>query len=107
MNENISVNDIFTKLQATARQHGISLTYTNMQVYLKLCEYAEESSVSAISGINGVRFNVTVAELAAYCSVSPRIITVTLRKLNDCGVIKYTTNKPYPSVVTLFKQYCE
>lgn len=107
MNDNISVNEIFTKLQSAAKEHGLNLTYTNMKVYLKLLEYAEESEVGAIRGRSGVRFNVTVTKLAAYCSVSPRIVTETLRTLNSCGVIKYVTNKPDPSIVTLIQRFDE
>lgn len=107
MNENISVNEIFTKLQTVAKAHGLSLTYTNMKVYLKLLEYSEESDVGAIRGRSGVRFNVTVTKLAAYCSVSPRIVTETLRTLNSCGVIKYVKNTPDPSVITLIQRFDE
>lgn len=107
MKERISVNDILTRVQAAAKQNGVSLTYTNNRVYLQLLEYVKDNSGIVIHDVKGIRFHVTTHELAQYCSVSPRIITESLRKFNKCGIIKYTTNRPNPSVVLLYKQFFE
>lgn len=103
----VCVNDILTKIQAVAQKKGIRLTYTNMRVYLKLIEYVEENKNTdvVVNYYNSFRFNLTTAEFAKYCSVAPRMVTDTLNKLNKCGVIKYTTNVPNPSVVILMKRY--
>lgn len=105
----VCVNDILTKIQAVAQKKGIRLTYTNMRVYLKLVEYAEENkdTDTVVNYLNSVRFNITTAGFAEYCSVAPRMVTDTLNKLKECGVIKYTTNAPNPSVVMLMKRYYE
>lgn len=105
----INVNDILAKVQAEARKKGEALTYTNMRVYLKLIEYAKENcnKDTVVDYRNGIKFNLTTAGFSKYCDVAPRMITDTLNKLNECGVIKYTINKPKPSVVILFKNFFE
>lgn len=107
MKEKVHVNDILTRVQAAAKQNGVNLTYTNNKVYLALLNYAKDKNDEVINGAKGIRFHVTTHEFAKYCSVSPRIVTESLRKFSDCGVIKYTTNRPYPSVVTLYKYFYE
>lgn len=109
MNEKTSVNDILIRIQAAAREHDINLTYTNMKVYLRLLDYAEEykNSIETVSDFHGIRFDVTTLVLARYCSVAPQTITESLRKLKDCGIITYITNKPNPSTVKLYKRYYE
>lgn len=109
MIEKTSVNDILIRIQAAAREHDINLTYTNMKVYLKLLDYAKDyrQSIEVIEDFHGMRFDVTTHVLARYCSVAPRTITESLHKLKDCGIISYTTNKPNPSTVKLYKRYYE
>ena len=103
MSKRASVNDILIRIQAIATENGIKLTYTNMTVYLKLIDYAEENSEKDLPV--WTRFSVKTLVLAEYCSVSPRIITETLKKLHNCGIIRYSVKHPYPSVVTLYKKY--
>lgn len=110
MSEKISVNEILLRLQTAAKENDISLTYTNNLVYLKLLEYAQENKEKhdvVVSGARGVRFEITTFGFAEYCGVSPRIVTESLSKFSKCGIIKYTTAKPRPSVVMLYKQFYE
>lgn len=102
-----NVNDILAKIQTVSQEKGIRLTYTNMMVYLKLIEYAKKNESAAVNYYNSVRFSVTTVGLAKYCSVAPRMITDTLNKLSECGIIKYKINKPKPSIVTLLKCFYE
>lgn len=105
MKKRLSINDIFIKIQAAALKNEVNLTYTNKMVFIKLIDYAEEND--SIDYPVWTRFNVKTSVLAKYCSVSPRIITESLRKLNQCGIIKYIVQHPNPSVVTLYKKYYE
>lgn len=103
----VTVNEILIRIQAAAREHNINLTYTNMKVYLKLLDYAKEYKDKVEIDFHGMRFDVTTHELARYCLVAPRTVTESLHKLKDCDVIKYTTKRPDPSTVKLYKEYYE
>lgn len=108
MSEQIDVNDILARVQATARENGVNLTYTNCSVYLKLLDYAEENSNIVTHYVDAIRINITTMGLAKYIgSTSPRIITESLKKFSECGIIKYTVNKPNPSTVVLYKRFFE
>lgn len=105
MIEKISVNDILIRIQTAAKEHDVNLTYVGMKVYLKLLEYAEDGISEAQEEPKGVRFYLTTHSFARYCSVSPRTVTDTLRKLKECGIIKYTVQTPGPSVIVLYNQF--
>lgn len=105
MTKRASVNDILIRIQAVASKKEVKLTYTNKMVYLKLIDFAEENSTMDFPV--WIRCQIKTIELARYCSVSPRIITETLRRLHQCGIIKYTVKHPYPSVIQLYKTYYE
>lgn len=109
MSGKTSVNDILIRIQAAARKQDVNLTYTNMRVYLKLLDYAKEykDTIEVINDFHGMRFDITTLVLANYCSVAPRTITESLRKLKDCGIIEYTIKKPLPSTVKLYRRYYE
>lgn len=107
MIERASVDKILTRIQEAARENGIGFTYTNNRVYLAILDYVKDTSGVVLNGKNEIRFNVTTLELAEYCSVSPRIITESLRKFHKCGIIKYITNHPNPSVIMLYKRFYE
>lgn len=107
MSGNASVNEILTRIQAAAQEKNVDLTYTNMRVYLMLLDYAKKNNDIITSDHSSVRFYVTTLELVDFCSVAPRTITESLRKLKESGIIKYATRKPKPSVITLFKAYYE
>ena len=108
MSEQIDVNEILARIQETAREHGVNLTYTNCSVYLKLLDYAEENSNIVTQYVDAIRINITTMGLAKYIgSISPRIITDSLKKFSECGIIKYTVNKPNPSTVVLYRRFFE
>lgn len=107
MSKKLSADDILKRVLEQAQAHGIRLTFTNMRVYLRLLEYTKEHKKLVVKSIHGVRFNATTFELAEYCAVSPRMITDSLRKFKDCGVIRYEIHKPKPSVITLLKDFYE
>lgn len=104
---NRTINDILSRVQEAARENGVSLTYTNTKVFLSLLDYAEDHIDDAVRDIKGVRFHATTLELARHCSISPRIVTESLRKFSECGIIKYTTKRPRPSVITIYKHFYE
>ena len=107
MSGKISVNDVLINIQTAAKKHGVRLTYSNSKVYLKMLEYTGQSECSSIEDSKGVRFNSTTLDLAEFCEVSPRIITETLRKFVECGLIKYTVNHPNPSTILMYRQFFE
>ena len=104
-NEKISVIDFFMEIQAVASEKGVNLTHSNKRVYLSLLDFADKFPQETIKTNKGIRFNSTTAKLAEFCSVSPRIVTESLSKLNKCGIIRYTTNKPHPSIIFLDKAF--
>lgn len=101
----LPINDILIRIQAVAKENGVNLTYVGMKVYLKLLEYAEDEMSGAQEEPKGVRFYLTTHAFARYCSVSPRTVTDTLRKLKQCGIIKYTVQTPGPSVIVLYNDF--
>lgn len=103
MNKRASVNDILIHIQAVAVEHNINLTYTNKMIFLKLIDFVEENSSADLP--LWIRCNITTLALANYCSVSPRMITDTLHKLDECHIIKYIARKKNSSVVTIYKKY--
>ena len=107
MNDNVSVNDILSNVQAAAYQAGLSLTYTNMKIFFKMIDYIHDikNKDRVIFDHNGARFNFTTNTFANYCSVSPRMVTDTISKLQICGVIEYTIKKPKPSVIKVLKDF--
>ncbi len=106
MTKRCSVNDILTRLQMAAKENGVKLTFSNSKVYFKMLDFAFESK-NSITNNKGVRFNCTTLELAEYSAVSARIVAESLHKFAKCGIIKYTVNKPNPSVVLLYKEFYE
>lgn len=107
MIERVSVNEILIRIQAAAKKHDVNLTYVGMKVYLKLLDYAEDEISGSQEEPKGVRFYLTTHAFARYCSVSPRTVTDTLRKLKECGIIKYTVQTPGPSVIVLYNDFYE
>lgn len=105
MKKEISVNERLQLVQSAAKAAGVNLTLTNMKIYFKLLDFAKEAGDRALVDASGIRFEATTQELTKYCSCSPRMITDTLRKLRDCGVIKYMINTPKPSIITIFDKY--
>lgn len=93
------------EIQAVASEKGVNLTHSNKRVYLSLLDFADKFPQETIKTNKGIRFNSTTAKLAEFCSVSPRIVTESLSKLNKCGVIRYTTNKPHPSIIFWIKHF--
>ena len=103
MKETASVNDIIIRIHTKALEHNIDLTYSNTKVYLKLLDYAKEND--NVVDRSGVRFFVSTQGLARYCGVAPRIISESLKKLNECGIINYIPKKASPSTVKLLREY--
>ena len=113
MSEYASTNDILIRVQETAREKGIRITFANMKVYLMLLEYSKEckDDIEIIDDIKSIRFEITSLELAKYCNSTNRIVLDSLRKLRDCGIIDYNTgfrsNNQQSPTVRLYKRYFE
>ena len=105
MSFDFSLNDVLVRIRQVATENGVKMSYSNSMVYFKMIEWTEQHKELTVEDSRGVRFAITTAELAEFCSLSPTVITDSLRKLSKCGVIKYMTNAPKPSVVTLYKSF--
>ena len=105
MSFDFNLNDVLVRIRQAATEKGIKLSYSNSMVYFKLIEWTEQHKELTVEDGRGIRFSITTAELAEFCSLSPTVITDSLRKLSKCGVIKYMTKTPKPSVVTLIKSF--
>lgn len=105
MSSDFNMNEVLVRIRQAASDCGVKLSFSNSMVYFKMIEWTEQFKEMTVEDSRGVRFAITTAELAEYCSLSPTVITDSLRKLSSCGIIKYKTNKPKPSVVTLHKSF--
>lgn len=104
MSLDFNLNDVLVRINQVATEKSVKLSYSNSMVYFKLIEWMERQEHKGEDS-REVRFYITTAELAEFCSLSPTVITDSLRKLKKCGVINYVTRNPKPSVVTLYKRF--
>lgn len=81
----ITENDIIEKLQSTAINKGVNLTYTHKLFFLKLLDYAKEHGESCPEGM---QILVSVSNLSKKLSISPRMVTQSLQVFRECGIIQ-------------------
>lgn len=107
-----SIPDIVRGVSESAEKSGVHLTHGNINVYLRLLEYAQHEAELAADAVSEelVVFDFTTKVLFEYCErtnnkVPVRIIDESLHKFKKCGVIKYEAAPYHGSVVSLYKNF--
>jgi hypothetical protein len=95
-------NEIFEKLQSTAGNCKIRLTYTQKLFYIRLLEYADKYGTSCPEGL---KISLSVNEMSSCLSITKRMVIQSLRVFIDCGVLlRYRRNTfPANACVTILK----
>lgn len=96
-------NEIFERLQSTAGDCNIRLTYTHKLFYIRLLEYAITHGASCLEGL---KISLSVNEMSSCLSISKRMVIQSLRVFSDCGILlRYRRNTfPANACVTILKQ---
>lgn len=76
--------EIMERLQSRANDCGKRMTFTHKIFFLRLVDYA----ISINDAVrDGLRVSLSEDEMAASFDISKRMVTQSLRVLNDCGIL--------------------
>lgn len=101
-------NEIIETLQAAAAKKGVKLTYTHKLFFVKLLTYACKYGQNCPEGIMVL---MPIDDLAAYLSISTRMVSQSLKVLRDCDIIiRCRGEKKFPRGISrtiIKKEYYE
>jgi len=86
-------NEIFERLQSTAGDYGIRLTYTHKLFYVRLLAYASEHGEVCPEGL---KVSLSVNEMSTCLSITKRMVEQSLRAFSDSGILLRNIKKSFP-----------